>query len=207
VKLLVASGNRKKLAELQALAQGLPVEVVSPADFDRPLPEVEEDGATFAENARKKALAFAGAFGVPAIADDSGLCVDALGGEPGVRSARYSGEKPVPDRDERNNAKLLRALRDVPAAQRGAAFHCALCLAFPDGRTFEVEARWEGQIAFSPRGSNGFGYDPLFLLPAWGKTSAELSPEEKARHSHRGRAMRMMRPLLERVVAGSGPAT
>src|SRR5690606_14795278 len=109
VKLLVASGNRKKLAELQALAKGLPVEVVSPADFDTPLPEVVEDGATFAENARKKALAFAAAFGLPAIADDSGLCVDALGGEPGVRSARWSGEEPAPDRDERNNRKLLGA--------------------------------------------------------------------------------------------------
>lgn len=200
MKILVASGNKKKLAELQALAQGLPVEVVSPAALGTPLPEVVEDGATFVENARKKALAFARAFDLPAIADDSGLCVDALGGAPGVYSARYSGEEPVPDRDERNNAKLMRALQDVPAALRGAAFHCALCLAFPDGRTTEVEARWPGQVAFSPRGAGGFGYDSLFLLPSQGRTAAELSPAEKAEQSHRGRAMRAMRPLLAALV-------
>lgn len=203
MKILVASGNRKKLAELQALAADLPVEVLSPRDFDRPLPEVEEDGATFADNARKKACAFAAAYGVPALADDSGLCVDALGGAPGVRSARYSGDDPVPDRDERNNARLLRALRDVPAARRGASFVCALCLALPDGRTFEVEGRWRGAITFTPRGQNGFGYDPLFLLPAWGRTSAELAPEEKARHSHRARAMHAMRRVLVELV-GAG---
>ena len=204
MKLIVASGNAKKLAELRALARDLPVEVLAPSDFARPLPEVEEDGATFAENARKKALAFAAAYGIPAIADDSGLCVDALGGAPGVRSARWSGEEPLPDRDARNNAKLLRALRDVPAARRSATFHCALCLAFPDGRTHEVEGRWQGAIAFSPRGQNGFGYDPLFLLPSWGRTSAELAPEEKARHSHRARAMQAMRAVLARIAAEAG---
>lgn len=200
MKILVASGNRKKLLELQELARGLPVEVVSPADLGRELPEVVEDGATFAENARKKALAFSAAFGLPAIADDSGLCVEALGGAPGVLSARYSGEEPVPDRDRRNNEKLLLALRDVPAARRRAAFHCALCLALPNGETFEVEGRWPGQIAFSPRGSGGFGYDPLFLIPELGRTAAELAPEEKHARSHRGRAMRAMRPLLEELV-------
>ncbi|WP_373044727.1 RdgB/HAM1 family non-canonical purine NTP pyrophosphatase [Vulgatibacter sp.] len=206
MKLLVASGNKKKLAELQELAQGLTVEVVSPASLGKELPEVEEDGATFAANARKKALAFATAFGIPTIADDSGLCVDALGGAPGVYSARYSGEEPVPDRDARNNEKLLRALRDVPAALRGASFHCALCLAFPDGTTREVEGRWPGQVAFSPRGANGFGYDPLFLLPSQGKTSAELSTEEKHRQSHRGRAMQAMRPVLEALLGNeAGP--
>lgn len=204
MKLLVASGNKKKLKELQELAVGLPVEVVSPADLGRPLPDVVEDGATFAENAAKKALAFARAFDMPAIADDSGLCVDALGGAPGVHSARYSGEEPAPDRDERNNAKLLRALEHVPAALRGAAFHCALCVAFPDGETAIVEERWPGQVAFSPRGGNGFGYDPLFLLPSFGKTSAELTPEEKQRMSHRGRAMRAMRPVLAELAKRRG---
>lgn len=200
MKLLVASGNAKKLAELQSLAADLPVEVLGPAALPIELPDVEETGSTFAGNARLKAVAFAQVAGMPAIADDSGLCVDALGGEPGVRSARYSGEDPVPDRDERNNRKLLRALRDVPAALRGASFHCALCLALPDGTVHEVEGRWRGAIAFSPRGQNGFGYDPLFLLPSLGRTSAELAPEEKARLSHRAQAMQAMRGVLEGLV-------
>ena len=199
MKLLVASTNEKKLAELRGLVEGLPLRIFSPRDLSTPLADVVEDGETFVENARKKALAFARESGLPALADDSGLCVDALGGAPGVFSARYSGEEPVPDRDQRNNAKLLRALRDVPAARRGASFRCALSLAHPDGRTQEVEGVWRGAIAFSPRGSNGFGYDPLFLLPERGVTSAELSREEKQALSHRGRAMRALRPLLEEL--------
>src|SRR5690606_17236784 len=171
MKILVASNNPKKLRELRQLAEGLPVEIVGPADVGRDLPEVEEDGQTFEENARKKALAWARAFDMPAIADDSGICVDALGGAPGVRSARYSGTEPDPRRDEKNNLELLRELKDVPAARRSARFVCALCLAFPDGRTHTVVGEWEGQIAFWPRGSGGFGYDPIFLLPQRGKTA------------------------------------
>lgn len=197
MKIVVASGNQKKLAELRRLAEGLPVEVLSPEEAGGPLPEVVEDGETFEANAEKKALAFARAFGLPAIADDSGICVDALGGAPGVKSARYSGEEEVPDRDARNNEKLLRELRGVPEARRLARFVCALSLAFPDGRVHTVRGVWEGQIAFTPRGSGGFGYDPLFLIPHRGKTAAELEPEEKGRLSHRGAAMRAMRALLE----------
>lgn len=206
MKLLVASTNQKKLEELRKLAEGLPYEIVSPADLELTLPEVVEDAATFAGNARKKAQAFAQASGVPTIADDSGLSVDALGGAPGVHSARYSGEEPVPDRDERNNRKLLGALEEIDA--RGAAFHCAICLAEPDGAALVVEAEWRGEIVREPRGKGGFGYDPLFLIPALGRTSAELSQEEKQSHSHRGRAMRQLRPLLEELLAkreGSGP--
>lgn len=199
MKLLVASGNPGKLAELRQVAEGLPFEVVSPAEISLALPEVVEDGATFADNAKKKAHAFAKAAGLPAVADDSGLCVDALGGAPGVRSARYSGDEPAADRDAQNNRKLLEELRDVPAARRGAHFVCALCLAFPDGREWVVEGRWEGQIAFWPRGQGGFGYDPLFLIPRLGKTAAELSPEEKRALSHRGAAMQAMRPILEEL--------
>lgn len=201
MKVLVASGNRKKLQELQRLAEGLPIEVVSPSEMGGGLPEVEEDAPTFRGNAAKKALAFARAFGIPALADDSGICVDALGGAPGVRSARYSGEEPAGDRDLQNNRKLLRALRDVPAAKRSARFVCALCLAFPDGAVHEVEGSWEGRVAFSPRGGGGFGYDPLFLVPHLGKTAAELDAEEKARRSHRGAAMREMRKVLEELVS------
>lgn len=204
MRILVASGNPGKLRELRKLAEDLPVEVVGPADLGEPLPDVEEDGATFAKNAAKKALAAAKASGLPALADDSGICVDALGGAPGVRSARYSGEEPAADRDEQNNRKLLLELRDVPAARRGAHFACALCLAFPDGTLHQVEGRWEGRIAFTPRGGGGFGYDPLFLLPHMGKTAAELAPEEKARLGHRGQAMRRMREVLEGLVGRRG---
>jgi XTP/dITP diphosphohydrolase len=204
MKILVASGNQGKLRELRRLAEGLPVEVIGPGDLDALLPEVEEDGATFAENAAKKALAAAHATGLPTLADDSGICVDALGGAPGVRSARYSGDEPAADRDEQNNRKLLLALRDVPPAGRSARFVCALCLAFPDGTTHGVEGRWEGQVAFTPRGVGGFGYDPLFLLPHLGKTAAELAPEEKGRLSHRGRAMAGMRALLEGLAQEAG---
>jgi XTP/dITP diphosphohydrolase len=200
VRLLVASGNRKKLVELQAMAAGLPVEVLSPAQLGVALPEVVEDGATFDANAAKKAAAFLAATGIASVADDSGLCVDALAGAPGVLSARYSGEQGAPDRDERNNEKLLRALREVPAARRGAAFHCSLALALPGAAVEHFSARWHGQIAFSPRGGHGFGYDPLFLLPAWGRTSAELTPEEKNARSHRGLAMRLLRKRLEQLV-------
>lgn len=197
MKILVASTNAKKLKELRALAADLPVEVVSPAELAGALPEVVEDGATFAENARKKALAFAGAYGLPAIADDSGLCVDALDGAPGVFSARYSGEEAVPDRDRLNNEKLLQELEGIPEERRGARFVCALCLAFPDGRSEGVEARWEGRILDAPRGEGGFGYDPLFLPKGLDRSSAELRPEEKQAVSHRGQAMRLLRPLLE----------
>lgn len=196
-RLLVASTNAKKLRELRELVEGLPLEIASPADLGFDLPEVDEDAPSFEGNARKKALAYATASGLPTVADDSGICVDALGGEPGVRSARYSGEEPAADRDEQNNAKLLRALEGVEEERRGAAFHCAICLAMPDGSSQVVEARWEGRIAFAPRGEGGFGYDPLFLLPELGRTSAELSAEEKRALSHRGQAMRAIRPILE----------
>ncbi|HWV38653.1 MAG TPA: RdgB/HAM1 family non-canonical purine NTP pyrophosphatase [Vulgatibacter sp.] len=197
MKVLLASSNAKKLAELRELAADLPLKIVSPTDLGMAFPEVVEDAPTFEGNACKKALAFARASGLPAIADDSGICVEALGGAPGVHSARYSGEEPVPDRDARNNEKLLRELSGVPAARRGAWYVCVVCLAWPDGRTEVASGRWDGRIAFSPRGSGGFGYDPLFLLPRLGKTAAELGPEEKRAQSHRGAAMRALRPVLE----------
>ena len=202
MKVVVASGNAKKLAELQGLAKGLPVEVLSPAQLGGDLPDVVEDGESFEENAEKKALAFARAYGLPAIADDSGICVDALGGAPGTRSARYSGEEDAADRDARNNAKLLRALAGVPEARRTARFVCALSLAHPDGRAHTVVGEWEGLVTFAPRGSGGFGYDPLFLIPHRGVTSAELEPEEKGRLSHRGAAMRKLRAHLEEELGG-----
>jgi len=206
MRLLVASTNAKKLRELRELVKALPVEIVSPADLDRPLPEVVEDAPTFAGNASKKALAYADASGLPTVADDSGICVDALGGAPGIYSARYSGEEPATDRDEQNNAKLLRELEGIPAAERGAAFHCAIALALP-GEIFRVvEADWRGVIIDQPRGEGGFGYDPLFLLPALGKTSAELTSDEKGHLSHRGQAMRLLLPVLEELALARGRA-
>ncbi len=196
-KLLVASTNEKKLGELRRLVEGLDLEIVSPRDLEVALPEVVEDAPTFKGNAAKKAMAYARASGLPTVADDSGICVDALGGAPGVFSARYSGEEAAPDRDQRNNEKLLRALAGLQPSLRGAAFVCAVCLAWPDGQMEQAEGRWSGQITFAPRGHSGFGYDPLFLVPRFGRTSAELSADEKQALSHRGQAMRRLRPALE----------
>lgn len=187
MKLLFATTNPGKLAELRALAPAGTV-VVSAADVR--LPEVEEDGATFAQNARKKAVSAARASGLLALADDSGLCVDALNGEPGVRSARYA-----PGTDADRVQKLLEALRRVPPELRGAAFQCALCLAAPGGDLVEVEGECRGAIARAPRGVHGFGYDPVFELPD-GRTMAELTREEKATVSHRARAFAKLRPAL-----------
>jgi XTP/dITP diphosphohydrolase len=237
--LFFGTTNPGKLRELRRLVSGLPVRVVAPADLGRALPEVEEDGTTFAENAAKKAAAFARLSGMHALADDSGLCVDALGGAPGVRSARWSEEEPGPEptspvcelpgaaagelgaeagraaRDERNNDKLLRALARVPDERRGAEYQAALALARPDGTIVaSVSGACRGRIGRVRRGTGGFGYDPLFVptppiapgqphpspAPASDRTMAELSPDEKDGLSHRGEALRRLRPVLERLV-------
>jgi XTP/dITP diphosphohydrolase len=158
--------------------------------------EIVEDADTFAGNARKKAEEVAQLSGWPTLADDSGLCVDALGGAPGVRSARYAGE---PSDAAANCKKLIAALADVPPP-RTARFHCALAVARPGTPTVVVEEACEGEILTAPRGSGGFGYDPLFLLPELGRTMAELSLDEKNRLSHRARAMSGMAPHLRKVL-------
>ena len=185
-RLLVATRNKGKLRELASLLSGLPMRVVSLDDVGID-DEVEETGATFEENAVLKATAYARASGLTTLADDSGLEVDALGGEPGVRSARYAG----PDADDAARVGLLlRRLREAPGGGRQARFRCVIAVAEPDGgaRTFAGEC--EGVIADAPRGRNGFGYDPVFLLPGTGRTMAELSSEEKDAVSHRGMAAR-----------------
>ncbi len=197
MKLLFATRNKGKVAELRALVGDL-VEIVSLDDVPG-IPEVEEDGATFAENAQKKAVASAAASGLPSLADDSGLCVDALDGRPGVLSARYAQGG---DRDR--YLKLLRDLDGVPPEQRGAAFHCVLCLAFPDGRTAFAEGECRGRIAGAPKGEGGFGYDPVFEIEPGGRTMAQLTREEKSAISHRGRAFEALRPRLEALLANSG---
>jgi XTP/dITP diphosphohydrolase len=164
--------------------------------------EIEEDGETFAENARKKATGYAKTTGLWTIADDSGLVVDALGGEPGVRSARFSGEKDK-DRtllDHKNMTKVLKLLKGVPAKERAARFICCLCLASPDKVLIETEGRLEGIIAEKEVGQNGFGYDPIFFVPSLNKTVAQLTPEQKNAISHRGNAIRKLKSLLQQML-------
>lgn len=190
--LLVATRNPGKLRELRDLlgAQGVQVRGLSEIPD---APAVEEDADSFLGNALKKARALAEATGLPVLADDSGLAVDALGGRPGVRSARYAGPNAT---DADNNRRLLRELEGVPPDRRGAAFACAVALVVPGGREFTAVGRLEGRILEEARGSDGFGYDPLFLVEPEGKTLAEMPLAEKNRLSHRARALASLLPSL-----------
>ncbi len=207
-RILVASGNAKKLAELQAMCAGLPVELLTPWDLPRGLPEVEEDADNFLDNAAKKAFAFADAAaeqlgpGIWALADDSGLCVDALEGAPGVRSARFAGVDGEP-RDGANNALLLSRMAGVAAEDRGASFWCVIAVARPDELLFAVDGDVHGRILEAPDGDGGFGYDPLFYHEESGCSFARLDHAQKAAVSHRGRAVAKLREVLESVL----PAT
>ena len=192
-KLLLATNNAGKIAELRRLLQGCGWETVTPAEAGVDL-EVEESGKSYEENATRKALQYTQASGLVALADDSGLEVDALGGRPGAQSARYAGPKRT---DAERVQKLLEELRDVPDARRTARFRAVIAIAGPDGRVETVEGVAEGQIARAPRGENGFGYDPVFLLPDRGLTAAELPADEKDAVSHRGVAARKARSVLE----------
>lgn len=197
MKILVATTNKGKLAELSAMLDGR-ITFLNLADFPD-VSEVVEDGKTFEENARKKAIGYAKQTGLWTIADDSGLVVDALGGAPGVRSARFSGEKPDNRGllDHKNMAKVLSLLKDTPADKRTARFVCCLCLASADKVLIETRGSLEGVIAEKEAGSGGFGYDPIFFVPGLKKTTAQLTPEEKNSISHRGNAIRKFKPLLD----------
>ena len=196
-RLVLASKNKGKILELRELLAGLPLEIVSLADFPA-VPEVIENGDTFAENAVIKAKTIAEATGELTLADDSGLEVDALNGEPGIYSARY-GQPGWSDRERYRF--LLEKLRGVPLEKRTARFRCAVALYNPDlNRVEQTDGTVEGLIIDQPRGNYGFGYDPVFLIPELGKTMAELSPEEKNRFSHRSRAVEKMIPLLKRCL-------
>jgi XTP/dITP diphosphohydrolase len=197
---LLASNNADKLAELGEILAGLPLTLVTPAQVGLDL-EVDETGTTFEENARLKATSFAGASGLMALGDDSGLEIDALGGEPGVRSRRYAGADAT---DENRIALVLKKLEGVPPGRRTARFRCVMAVATPAGVVGVVHGRCEGVIAEAPRGSNGFGYDPIFLLPNQGRTMAELSSAEKHALSHRGRAGAAARELLQRHLGAAG---
>jgi XTP/dITP diphosphohydrolase len=193
VKLVLASGNPGKLREIGALLAPLSIEVVPQSQLG--IGEADEPHETFLENALAKARHASRAAGLPALADDSGLCVEALGGEPGVHSAYYAGRDGAREqRDARNNEKLLSLLQDY----RAAYYACVLVLVRHAGDPLPLVAEgiWRGEIAVAPRGTNGFGYDPLFLLPALGRTAAELDPEEKNRISHRGKALARLLELL-----------
>lgn len=192
-RLVLASNNPGKLREIVALLAPLSIEVVSQAELD--IAEADEPHATFVENALAKARHASRVSGLPALADDSGLCVDALGGRPGVHSAYFAGREGSREiRDARNNQRLLRELKN----DRGAYYACLLVLlqSPSDPLPLIAEGVWRGEIARAPSGSNGFGYDPLFLLPALGKTAAELDPAEKNRISHRGKALARLLELI-----------
>lgn len=193
-ELLVATGNKGKLAEIGRILDGCVERLYSLADFPD-IPPVTEDGATFEANARKKAMTAALATGIPVLADDSGLVVDALDGRPGVFSARFAGEG---SSDADNNERLLRELTGVTGEKRAASFRCAVALCFPDGSCRVFQGELNGVVLDSPRGDGGFGYDPLFLVPDYGKTLAELDMDIKNRISHRGKALESLRDFLSR---------
>ena len=199
-KILVATTNPGKIAELKAMLD-IYVELVGLADFEG-IAEIEEEGATFAENARKKAVGYARATGLLTIADDSGLVIDALDGAPGVKSARFSGAKEESREllDHKNMARVLKLLEGIPAEKRTARFVCCLCLASPEKILAETEGTLQGLIAEKETGHNGFGYDPIFFVPALNKTVAQLTHEQKNAISHRGNAVRKLKGLLEKLL-------
>ncbi len=199
-RLVLATRNAGKVAELERILTdaGLDVELVGMDAFPA-IGEVAETGASFAENALIKAVAVAGESGLPAVADDSGICVDALGGMPGIFSARWAGRH---GDDGANLDLLLAQLADVPPGRRGAHFACAAAVALPDGRRHVVEGRLDGVVIDAARGTNGFGYDPVFVPEGEERTTAELSAAEKDAISHRGRAFRALAPVVVDLLRG-----
>lgn len=196
--LVVATRNRGKSEEIKQILDGCPVEIRDLNDFG-PIPEVQEDGSTFEENAYKKASFTARCLGFPALADDSGLEVEALGGAPGIYSARYAGPEAT---DALNNEKLLHNMKGI--AHRQARFCCVLSLAVPTGPALTYEATCEGEIKTDPEGDMGFGYDPLFYYPPLAKTFGQMTIEEKSKVSHRGRALMELRKEFDKVLRWLG---
>lgn len=191
-ELILASGNKGKISEFQTLLEELQIEVHSMKEYPE-IGKIVEDGNSFQENALIKARTVCKATGKPALADDSGIMVDTLGGKPGIYSARYAGE---PCDDRANNEKLLAEMADVPEEARGAQFYCAIALVMPDGREALAEGICRGTILRELRGDGGFGYDPLFYVPELEKSFAELNMEEKNQISHRGKANRKAVQIL-----------
>lgn len=192
MKFILATHNEKKCAEMQRILAPLGIELYTAEMLGLTISDAEETGETFKENAYIKAFSAMKETGLCAIADDSGLCVDALSGQPGVYSARYSG---VHGNDEKNIEKLLFELKDVPDKNRTAHFSCAVCVVFPNGERLDVEGRCDGKIGFEKKGNGGFGYDPVFMVGS--KSFAELGDEEKDAVSHRGNALRLIKEELK----------
>ncbi|MDI6782982.1 MAG: XTP/dITP diphosphatase [bacterium] len=193
MKLILATKNIGKLAEIIDLLKGLKYEVLSLADYPD-IKEILEDGETFITNATIKAKTVAKLTGCLTLADDSGLEVDELNGQPGIKSARYA------ENDSKRNQKLLNEIKDIPWEKRQARFVCAIAIATPEGKIQTVQETCDGFIVFEPKGTNGFGFDPVFYYLPLGKTFAELSREEKSKYSHRGKALRKARTILERIL-------
>ena len=194
MKVVLASQNRHKLAEIQAILAQYDMELVLQSDLGVHV-EVDENGTSFEENSLLKAKAVAEATGMPAIADDSGLCVDVLGGAPGIYSARYGAPDCVTDRDRLNY--LLKNMRGIRAEERTARFVCVITLLYPDGRKLVARGTCEGMITFEPSGEDGFGYDPVFYLPSLGCTFAQMGAERKNKISHRANALLRLEQMLE----------
>ena len=192
MKFIIATNNKKKLVEMERILKPLGIEAVSAKDAGVVLDEVDETGTTFGENAFLKANAAYVKTGMPAVADDSGIRVDALGGRPGIFSARYSPEDCVTDEDR--TAKILEELQGVPDEKRGAHYTCAICCILPDGSKIEIEETCEGKIGYEFIGDGGFGYDPIFYFGD--KTFAQISGEDKDKVSHRGKALRKLQAAL-----------
>lgn len=192
---ILATNNMKKLAEMQRILSPLGINVVTAKMLGKQLEDVEEDGITFEDNAKLKARAACKEMNMPAIADDSGLCVDYLDGAPGIFSARFAGEH---GNDEKNNDLLLEKLDGVPLEKRTAHYVCAICCTFPDGREIVVRGECNGVIGFERDGHEGFGYDPLFLVD--GKAFGRYTAEEKDKISHRGNALRLLTKELEKII-------
>jgi XTP/dITP diphosphohydrolase len=202
-KILVATTNPGKMRELSEMLVELAdqIEWLSLQDFPDAA-EVEEDGETFAENAAKKAMGYAKQTGLWTLADDSGLVIDALNGQPGVHSARFAADSNEKlsrhEQDQKNNEKVQRLLKNIPQEKRTARFVCSICLASPQEILIQTEGKIEGRMIDAPQGENGFGYDPLFYVPSLGKTTAQLHSEHKNSISHRGRAIQNLKPLLQK---------
>ena len=197
MKIFIATKNEKKLKEIKRILEPLGFETISEKDLRQPLEEVEETGKTFEENALLKAEAGLKTTGLTTVADDSGICVDYLGGKPGIYSARYSGSH---GNDKANNEKLLNELKNVKKEDRTAHFSCAVVCLFPDGRKISVTGKCEGYIDFAPHGNHGFGYDPIFISEKG--CFAELSDEQKDSISHRGKALKKFEEKIKEMING-----
>ena len=199
-RIAIASRNPHKLREIARICAEWPVAWLSIENHDGPWPDVEEPFDTYLENALVKARSVAEALGEPALADDSGIEVDALGGKPGPRSARFAGDGAT---DEQNLQAMMQALAGIPASGRSARYRCVAAIAWPDGRAIHADGICEGVLAGKRRGAGGFGYDPIFVPAGWDETMAELPAEQKDRIGHRGRALRALRPLVAEASEGS----